>query len=80
MSGDRSDAQDMSTADMTQVPSATFKCGTDVNHEHVNAYPDSNTGGIGIETGGDIVQVADRFETFNFGTNAELPVEFIELS
>ena len=40
--------------DFRQIKRATFGHGTRENHLHVNSY--ARDGGIGIETGGDIVQ------------------------
>jgi len=60
MAGDEKDGSDAATATFSQIPYARFSHGTPENHEHVNAYKDEPTGGVAIETGGDIIQEAER--------------------
>ena len=53
-------------ASFAQVPSTKFAHGKPENHAHVNGFEDAATGGIGIETGGDVEPVTARDETLSF--------------
>jgi len=50
-----------------QITRAVFSHGTEENHERVNAFQDNaRNHAVGIETGGNTVQVANRYETFDY--------------
>jgi hypothetical protein len=54
----------------SQVKDASFSYGTPENHLHVNAY--EADGGVGIETGGDVVKTAEIGQAFVY-PDTEVP-------